>query len=52
MTVLDYTYIILYLLFLDGFVLGLVSRITHSVYIPLLLLPEPILEFLQGLRWS
>ena len=40
----------LYLLVLDDFVLGLVFRITHSVYIPLLLL-ESDLGLLWGLRW-
>ena len=37
MKVLYYT---LYLLIFDGFLLGLVFRITHSVYIQLLLLSE------------
>ena len=42
----------LHLLVLDGFVLGLVFRITHSVYIPFSLLSESDLGHLQGLRWS
>ena len=42
----------LYLLVLDGFVLRLVFRITHFVYIPLFLLSESNFCFLQGLRWS
>ena len=41
----------LYLLVLDGFVLGLVFRITYSVYIRLLLSVSD-LGLLQGLRVS
>ena len=46
--VLHYTYIIIF----DGFVLGLVFRITQSVYIPFLSLSEWDLGLLRGLGWS
>ena len=42
----------LYLHTLDCFALGLVFRITNSVYILFLLLSELDLGLLQGLRWS